>query len=67
VKHDRRFWIEIYRPCFRAVWSRRSFLRSSRKEIQKSRRVGLTAFASAFRLTSYKVLMLARHGLPRVH
>jgi GT2 family glycosyltransferase len=67
IKADRRFWREIYAPCFRALWHQRSVLLKSRREIQKSGRVGIVAFASAFRLVPRKLLMLTKHGLPRVH
>jgi GT2 family glycosyltransferase len=66
VKVDPRFWREIYAPCFQALWHRRSFLRQLREEIQNSKRVGTVALASAFRLMPYKLLMLSRHGLPRM-
>jgi GT2 family glycosyltransferase len=66
VKKERRFWTEVYGPCFRALWRQRTLLRRSRREIQKTRRVEIAVFASAFRLISYKLLMLTRHGMPRV-
>jgi GT2 family glycosyltransferase len=66
LKMDSRFWREIYAPCFWAIWRQRMFLWGLRSEIQKSRRVGAVVIASAFRLIPYKLLMLARHGLPRV-
>jgi len=66
VNMDRRFWREIYAPCFQALWHRRMLLGRLRREIQESRRVGAAALVSAFRLTPYKLLMLSRHGLPRV-
>jgi GT2 family glycosyltransferase len=66
VKRERRFWTEIYGPCFRALWGQRTFLQSSRGEIQKTRRVEVAVFASAFRLMPHKLLMLTRHGLPQV-
>jgi GT2 family glycosyltransferase len=67
IKADRRFWREIYAPCFRALWCQRSMLLELRRDVQKSTRVGIVAFASAFRWVPRKLLMLARHGLPRVH
>jgi GT2 family glycosyltransferase len=66
VKKERRFWTEVYGPCFRALWRQRTLLWRSRREIQKTRRVEIAVFASAFRLISYKLLMLTRHGMPRV-
>jgi GT2 family glycosyltransferase len=67
IKADRRFWREIYGPCFRALWCQRSMLFELRRDIHKSTRVGIVAFASAFRWVPRKLHMLARHGLPRVH
>jgi GT2 family glycosyltransferase len=66
VKKERRFWTEVYGPCFRALWRQRTLLRRSRREIQKARRVEVAQFASAFRFMPYKLLMLTRHGLPQV-
>ena len=66
IRMDPRFWREIYAPCFRAIWHQRAVLRELRHDIQKSRRVGVAALASAFRLVPYKLLMLVRYGLPRV-
>jgi GT2 family glycosyltransferase len=67
LKMDRRFWREIYAPCFRALWRKRPMLWKLRRDIQSSRCVSILGFGSAFRLMPYKLLMLARHGLPRVH
>jgi len=66
VKMDRRFWREIYGPCFRALWRQRSFLLEMRNDIQNSRRVNAAVLFSVFRWMPYKLLMLVRHGLPRL-
>jgi hypothetical protein len=66
IKADRRFWREIYAPCFQALWDRRALLRQVRGGIQKSRRVGTFALASVFRLVPHKLAMLAKYGLPHV-
>jgi GT2 family glycosyltransferase len=66
VKMDWRFWREIYAPCFLVLWEQRRFLLKLRHEIQDARRVDAAVVASVFRLVPYKLLMLARHGLPRL-
>jgi hypothetical protein len=66
LKMDRRFWREIYAPCFRALWKQRSFLLKLRNEIQNSRCVNAGLLFSVFRWIPHKLLMLARHGLPRL-
>lgn len=66
LKMNLRFWQEVYAPCFRALWRERIFLWGLRRDIQKSRQIGVLAFFSVFSLVPYKLLMLARHGLPHV-
>lgn len=66
IKTDTRFWRKIYAPCFQALWLKRSFLWTIRREIQKTRCNGSMKFFSAFRLAPHKLIMLVRHGLPHV-
>jgi len=66
LKGEPRIWREIYAPCFLGLWRRRLLLWATRKEVQMSRRAGLRVLASVFQFVPYKLLMLARHGLPRL-
>jgi GT2 family glycosyltransferase len=66
IKMDGRFWRQIYAPCFRAIWHRRSRLWLLRGEIQNTRSLGAIEFASVFRMLPYKLLMWVKYGLPRV-
>ncbi len=66
ARGNRRFWNEIYAPCFDALREERGRLRALRTEIQCSRRIGAARFFSAFSFFPHKLRMLLRHGLPQV-
>ncbi|MDD5328821.1 MAG: glycosyltransferase [Sulfuricella sp.] len=66
AKRDRRFWHEIYAPCFLALWRKRHHLRKMRGNIQKNRCISAMRFFSVFTWAPHKLRMLLRHGLPQV-
>ncbi len=57
---------EIYLPALAACWRDRARLRALRRAVQATRRVGVVAFFSVFRLLPHKLAMLFRYGLPRL-
>lgn len=66
AKWDWRIWGEIYVAAVRGIWTMRRQLLSSRQTIQRIRHSTLSSYAYAFRPVAYKLLMLFRHGMPRV-
>jgi GT2 family glycosyltransferase len=64
VKKEWRIWIEIYRPCFSALWRNRNKLMRLRREIQAGRRVSLISFYSVHTFLPHKLTMLIKYGLP---
>lgn len=66
AKWDWRIWRQIYAAAMGDVWAMRGRLLSLRVAIQRNRRRVPSSYARAFRPVVYKVLMLCRHGLPRV-
>lgn len=66
VKKDRRIWSDIYKSCFKALWSKRKELTKLRCEIQKKRTISSGSFYSMHSLMPHKLKMLMKHGLPAV-
>jgi len=57
----------IYLPVFSALWRERRRLLGLRDEMQGARRVAATDFFAVFDSVPWKLRMLLRHGLPRLH
>ena len=66
TKWDWRIFREIYVTAMRGAWAMRRQLLSSRDAIQQIRLSSPSMYAHAFRPVSYKLLMLFRHGMPKV-
>jgi GT2 family glycosyltransferase len=66
VKRDLRIWTDIYKSCFKALYSRRKELIRLRSEIQKKRTVSSQSFYSVHSIMHHKLTMLFKHGLPTV-
>lgn len=66
VKWDVTLWRTIYAPLLSSLWLARDKLLRLRKDVQEQRRLGLKECLAVFRLRSYKMEMLLKHGLPDV-
>lgn len=64
LKRDWHIWENIYRSCFKALWSKRKELAKLRCEIQKKRTISSRSFYSVHSIMPHKLTMLLRHGLP---
>jgi hypothetical protein len=58
---------DIYWPVFRALYLQRRTLLEYRSAIMQTRRLSRTEFLAAFGCLPYKLRMLLRHGLPKLH
>lgn len=66
LRRDARIWREIYAPVWGSLVSGWRELRTRRRQVQASRRIGLCTYARGFVLVPRKLAMLLRHGLPTV-
>lgn len=57
---------DIYLSVFRSVWEQRSRLRHYRTTIKSSRRISAFRFFSSFTPFPQKLLLLLRHGFPKI-
>ena len=63
---DRRAWHEIYGPTIAETWRSRGLLRQRRKMLQETRAASLLEVLSHYRWMPWKLVLLVRHGLPRI-
>ncbi len=66
VKWDRHIWTDIYKSCLNALWFKRKELVRLRYEIQKNSTVSSRTFYSVHSIIHHKLIMLLKHGLPKV-
>ncbi len=66
VKHDFRFWKEIYWNCLKSVWMNRVRLLERRAKEQAERGVGFVEFFGNSTWVPQKLLMLFRFGIPTI-
>ena len=66
LRREWRSLSDIYLPVPLACWRERGRLRNLRREVQAARRIGVRIFLASFRLLPHKLVMLFRHGLPRL-
>lgn len=66
LKRDRRVWKEIYGPVIDQALRELANLRAQRREVQRTRCIGLRAYFRDFTLIPRKFVLLRRHGLPLV-
>lgn len=67
VKRDLSLLSEIYVGCVRSLWHERSRLCKLRSQIQRTRKIGRLEFFKGFQVLPHKLVMLLRHGLPRIN
>lgn len=66
LKVDRRWLTHIYWPVLPALWRHRIQLSCMRGSIQQHRVTGIVRYLSKFRCWPRKLVLLMRHGLPRL-
>ena len=66
VKRDAGLWLQIYAPLLPSIWRTRGHLWHARVATQRSRRVRITDWLSAFHWRPWKLQMLLRYGLPEI-
>lgn len=59
-------WREVYAPVLPAMWRIRHELRRTRRAAQKSQSCSNAEFFAPFHWTPWKLVLLLRHGIPRV-
>jgi GT2 family glycosyltransferase len=64
IRRDMRYLTRIYTPLLRSLWNDRSRLRSIRRDVQASRRIGIVEFLRRFVPYPQKAVLLWRYGLP---
>lgn len=64
LKKDVRLWREIYAPVFTAIWQRRSQWRAARSRLQTHKNT--RDYGSVFTWLPHKLVMLWRHGVPKI-
>lgn len=67
LKLDSRYLREIYLPVFGSLVRHRGKWRALRRSAQEIRHISIADFCSVFDPVPYKLRMLLRHGLPRIH
>ena len=66
IKKDLNLLSSIYISCIRSLWHERKRLYDLRRNVQSSRRISSSGFFSPFILIPYKLLMLIKHGVPKI-
>lgn len=66
VKRDWSLMKKIYIACVRKLWEERATLIRLRRQIQASRKIGRFEFFKGFQALPHKLVMLLRHGLPKI-
>ncbi len=66
LRWDRRLLTDIYFPVFASFWRERNRLQGLRAGTQRARATTIGRFLSCFTPLPRKLVMLWRHGLPRV-
>lgn len=64
LKLDPRIWVEIYYPVFKSIWGDCRKLVEARREIQKTRKINLKDWFTAFVKFPRKIQMLVKYGIP---
>ena len=66
VRRDMAIWHEIYRSALSELWSQRHLLMEQRTAVQRQREIPVVQYAGKFSLIPYKLVLLLRHGLPKI-
>jgi GT2 family glycosyltransferase len=66
LKGDPHIWTDIYKFCFKELWSNRSRVIRKRREIQVMRGISSWTYYSVHEVIPYKLKMLLKYGLPKV-
>lgn len=66
IRLDRRYLTRVYLPAIAAPLIRRNDITAWRRRIARLRRTGLREYLSVFTPVPQKLVLLLRHGLPRV-
>lgn len=66
LKRDARVWTQIYAPVVPELWRSRAPLWSLRQTTQRLRRISLREWLRVFVPLPYKIMMLFKHGLPKI-
>lgn len=66
LRRDLSIWRRIYAPALLAVWQSRDLWLALRKSSQAYRTLGMSAWLSGFTGAPYKIVMLRKHGMPRI-
>jgi GT2 family glycosyltransferase len=64
LKADLRVWREIYGRALREIARQSRSLRARRRDLQRTRSIGLRAWFGPFTLLPRKLMLLRSHGLP---
>ncbi|MES2243783.1 MAG: glycosyltransferase [Pseudomonadota bacterium] len=67
IRRQREFFVRIYLPAFMSLFRQQMQVRAIRRTVQGKRRVSLRTYLSAITPWPYKLRMLFKHGLPKVH
>lgn len=67
IKRDWTLFKDVYGGCILSLWGQRDRLCKSRKKLQAQRNTNWLKFSEVFTARPYKLLMLLRYGLPRIH
>lgn len=67
LSRDARLWREVYSPVLADLPSMPRRLAARRRTLQARRRIGLPRYLQVFTPVPRKLVLLWRHGLPRVH
>lgn len=67
IRRQREFFVRIYLPAFVAIFRQQMQVRAIRRTVQGKRRVSQRTYLSAMTPWPYKLRMLFKHGMPKVH
>ena len=65
-KRDATLFRDIYGPLLPSLWRQRARISNDRFKLQAERQISLMTFLAPIQFLPYKLLMLYRHGLPKV-
>jgi len=66
VRRDAAIWLKIYWPALKGLWHQRQHLLGNRGATQRQRRISAWSYFREFRPLPHKLMLLLRHGLPRL-